>query len=382
VIFRAGILVAILVLGAGFAPAAEDAAERAPTTVERGLVALDKGIEFLIRTQNPDGSWGYHAQVRPYKIYAPIPGAHRAFKVATSALALMALWEADRDDVKIRAARLNGARYLIEHARVKRSHGRELYCIWAFGYGLQALSRCIASPCQGLDVAAARKTASRLVTGLERSQCVDGGWTYLNFKAKTYKPASASMSFCTGLILLAIHEARAVGIEVPEKMVRQAVISLRRCRTPEGSYIYSFNWRYAPHGQINRHGGSLTRTPGNNLALYRMGHGIDQAELEKGVRMLLRKKRFARMAARRPVPHESWFSVSGYFYLFGYFYAGECCRVLPEKVVAEVRDGLIEEVLYVQHPDGSFLDYPFYGYDKPYGTAYAVLALQGILPSD
>ncbi len=95
--------------------------------------------------------------------------------------------------------------------------------------------------------------------------------------------------------------------------------------------------------------------------------------------MLLRKRRFARMALHRPVPHESWFSVSGYFYLFGYFYAGECCRLLPEETVAEVRDGLIEEVLYVHYPDGSSWDYPFYGYDKPYGTAYSVLALQSLL---
>ena len=379
---RGALFVGVLLVCGGLAPAVGESEAPAPTAVERGRRALEAGIDFLIRTQNEDGSWGYHAQVRPYAIYAPVPGAHRAFKVATSALALMALWEADRDDEKIRDARLKGARFLIEHARVKRSHGRELYCIWAFGYGLQALSRCIAAPCEGLDIAAARKTAAELVTGLERSQCVDGGWGYFDFNARTYKPSGVSMSFCTGLILLALYEAREVGIEIPEKMVRAAVISLRRCRTPEGGYVYSFNWRYAPNGLINRHGGSLTRTPGNNLALYRMSHGIDKEELEKGVRTLLRKKRFTRMASRRPVPHESWFMVSGYFYLFGYFYAGECCRLLPEKVLAEVRDGLIEEILYVRMPDGSFLDYPFYGYDKPYGTAYAVLALQGILPAE
>jgi hypothetical protein len=81
------------------------------------------------------------------------------------------------------------------------------------------------------------------------------------------------------------------------------------------------------------------------------------------------------MALHRPVPHESWFSVSGYFYLYGYYYAAECCRVLPDKVVAELRDGLIEEVLVTRHPDGSFWDYPLYGYHKPYGTGYALLAL-------
>ena len=372
------VLVAVLLI-AGFSPGAETPEVPAPTAVERGQKALAAGIDYLIRTQNKDGSWGYHAQVRPFAIYAPIPGAHRAFKVATSALALMALWESDREGKEIDTARKKGARFLIGNARVKRSHGREMYAIWAFGYGLQALARCIDDPCEGMDVKAARKAAVSLIRALELYQTVDGGWSYFDFHAKTFKPSGASMSFCTGLILLALYEAREVGLELPEKMVRKAVISLHRCRTPEGSYLYSFNWRYRPTGLINRHGGSLTRTPGNNLALYRMSRGIDLEEIEKGVRMLLRKRRFARMAARRPVPHESWFSVSGYFYLYGYFYAGECCRILPEKTRAEVRDGLIEEVLYVRHPDGSFFDYPFYGYDKPYGTAYAVLALQGIL---
>jgi hypothetical protein len=379
VIRRVATLAGILLVCGGIAPAAEGPAAPAPTMVEQGRSALDAGIDYLIRTQNEDGSWGYHAQVRPYAIYAPVPGAHRAFKVATSALALMALWGAERDDEEIRSARLRGARFLIGNARVKRSLGQELYCIWGFGYGLQALSRCIASPIEGLDVGAARQTAATLVTGLERSQFLDGGWGYFDFNAQTYRPSGNSMSFCTGMILIALHEAQGVGIEVPERMVRQAVISLRRCRTPEGTYVYSFNWRYAPNGLINRPGGSLTRTPCNDLALFHLGRGMETADLEKGVRNLLRKKRFTRMASRRPVPHESWFSVSGYFYLFGYFYAGECCRLLPGNTVAEVRDGLIGEILHVRMPDGSFLDYPFYGYDKPYGTAYAVLALQGIL---
>ncbi len=377
---RAALFLAALLFVGGIAPAGEDAKDPAPTTIERGRKALTAGIDFLLGTQNADGSWGYHAQVRPYANYAPIHGAHHSFKVATSGLALMALWESDRDDEAIKAARLKGVRYLIRNARAKRSHGREMYCIWAFGYGLQALARAIKAPCESMDVPAAREMAGRLIKALGIYQTVDGGWTYLDFKARTFKPSARSMSFCTGMILLALHDARAAGLEVPAGIVRKAVLSLHRCRTPEGAYVYSFNWRYHPHGRINRHGGSLTRTPGNNLALFRLGHGIDVKEIEKGVRMLLRKRRFARMALHRPVPHESWFSVSGYFYLFGYFYAGECCRLLPEETVAELRGGLIEEVLYVRHPDGSFWDYPFYGYDKPYGTAYSVLALQSLLP--
>jgi hypothetical protein len=89
---------------------------------------------------------------------------------------------------------------------------------------------------------------------------------------------------------------------------------------------------------------------------------------------------YARMALRRPVPHESWYAVSGYFYLYGYCYAAEVLRRLPRESWEDLRDRLIEEVLYTSQPDGSFWDYPLYGYAKPYGTAYAVLALAEYLP--
>ena len=36
---------------------------------------------------------------------------------------------------------------------------------------------------------------------------------------------------------------------------------------------------------------------------------------------------------------------------------------------------LAEAVLACRQPDGSFWDYPLYSYHKPYGTAYALIAL-------
>lgn len=353
-------------------------AQDAPATSgvgERGRKAMAAGVEFLLRTQNTDGSWGYHAQIRPYRIYAPVPGAHRSFKVATTALALMALRRCDPETDRLAAARVRATGYLLEHARVKRSHGREIYNVWAFGYGLKALASALLDPREGDDQAAIRAKAKQLIKALALYQAVDGGWGYFDFRAKTYRPSGDSMSFTTATILLALSDARKAGLSVPGVTLRKALTLLKRCRTREKSYIYSYWWWRRPLGPINRPAGSLTRTPGCNLALFSFDAGIDAAELEHGVAMLLENRKFGRMGLHRPVPHESWAGVSGYFYLYGYYYAAECLRILPRKRSLPYRDGLIEDVLYTHHPDGSFWDYPFYGYDKPYGTSYAVLAL-------
>jgi hypothetical protein len=369
----------LLALAPALGRASEPIEKQRPTAVARAKEAVRTGLEFLVKSQNADGSWGYHAQRNPYMIYAPVPGAHRAFKVATSALALMAVRAAPGKSEALAKAGRKGLAYLVRHGRVKRSHGGEMYAVWGWGYGLHALSRALLEPGTLPDEEGVRATAKEIVKALAVHQTVDGGWSYFDFRAKSYRPASNSAPFVTSTVVLALHDAKKAGVVVPRPMIDKALKSLERCRTPEGTYGYGFGHRYYPQGLINRSGGSLTRTPGCNLALHLFDRVIDEGELSRGIATLLEKKKFARMALHRPVPHQSWCAVSGYFYLFGYFNAAECCRVLPPATVAKYRDGLIEEVLLTRHPDGSFWDYPLYGYHKPYGTGYAVCALLELL---
>jgi len=346
-----------------------------PTVVEKAHDGIREAVAFLLRTQNEDGSFGYHAQKSPFAIYAPVPGAHRSFRAASTALCLMALAKLDTKDPRVLKARQKGIAWLIANTYVKRSHGRELYNCWAHGYGLKCIARYLKSPVPGMDVKAARATAAKAVKALKTFQMVDGGWGYLNFRLQTRRPTGASMTFTTATVLFGLMEIRDAGVAVPKPMLEAARRNLTRGLTPDGMFIYSSGHRLIPHARINRPQGSLTRNPGCHLARYQLAGDSTLGDIEKAVRGLLAKRKFARMALHRPVPHESWFSVSGYFYLYGYYYAAECCRVLPKKVVAEVRDGLIEEIFVTRHPDGSFWDYPLYGYHKPYGTGYALLAL-------
>ena len=55
--------------------------------------AISHGSIFLKNDQNKDGSWGSPHQTKGLNIFAPVPGSHRAFRLAVSALSLYALLE-------------------------------------------------------------------------------------------------------------------------------------------------------------------------------------------------------------------------------------------------------------------------------------------------
>ena len=63
-----------------------------PTDAEI-TASIDKGIAFLIQKQNANGSWGSATRTKSLNIYAPVPGAHHAFRTATTALCISALLE-------------------------------------------------------------------------------------------------------------------------------------------------------------------------------------------------------------------------------------------------------------------------------------------------
>ena len=58
--------------------------------------AINRGVRFLLERQNKDGSWGSAHHTKGLNIYAPVPGAHMAFRTGVTALCTMALIEVAR----------------------------------------------------------------------------------------------------------------------------------------------------------------------------------------------------------------------------------------------------------------------------------------------
>ena len=91
---------------------------------------------------------------------------------------------------------------------------------------------------------------------------------------------------------------------------------------------------------------------------------------------LIKRNGWLDMGRKRPIPHESWFAVAGYFFYYGHLYASFCIESLPERERQKFQQELSDILLPLQEKDGSWWDYPLYDYHQQYGTAMALMSLK------
>lgn len=365
----------------GVIATAAPAAGTQPAPPEDVRAAVQRGRAFLIRTQNRDGSWGGAADsITTWSGGTwSNPESHRAWRVATSGLCCLALLEAD-DAPEARAALDRGLDYLCKDSVVKRPNEWDTMGCWAFVYGLQAVAAAYgdARYADAPRRPELRRAAADHLRQLAYHQSLSGGWGYLEFdEPRTARPQWAT-SFTTGAGVVALLDARAAGVSVDEAMLARAVRAVRWSRLPSGAYSYSVSAlpRRRVMDSVDDVKGSLSRIQTCNLALLMAGQEMPVEQLRAGLQSFFREHRFLDIAVLKPVPHESFYANSGYFYLFGHYYAA---RVIEQLSPAERRvcwPRLQHELLKMQQADGAWWDYDHHAYDKAYGTAYALLALQ------
>jgi len=232
------------------------------------------------------------------------------------------------------------------------------------------------APAPGADPETMRATMQGILKDLATLQTVDGGWSYLDFQVPVRRKPMASNSFTSATVMMGLYEAREAGLAVPQKMIDRAVKYVWSTRTPTGNYTYSVNFRYYPQGNINKAQGSSMRNQACNLVLHIFDtENCGRDKLRLGLQQLQDNHRFAIAGVRRPRPHESWYAVSGYFYLYGQQYAALVLDRVSEEDQRLFWPHVVRAVLQTRQPDGSFWDYPTYDYHKYYGTGYALIAL-------
>jgi hypothetical protein len=346
--------------------------------------ARDRGVAWLLANQQPSGAWGSPGRTKGLNIAADVPGAHYAFMTATTGLAIEALILSVPETPEVKAALDKAEAWLLDFLpRVKRPNQTELYNTWAHSYSMRALLLLSQRPGVTEEqksklLAAARGQIERLQT----YEFIDGGWGYYDFDMATRKPSGIGTSFTTATALIALHQARGAGLDVPQKMVDNAVRAILMQRTRDGSYVYSFGHRMRPRGGINRPAGSLGRAPACNAALRHWTdtrHVSDQ-DIRDWLDRLITRGGWIEKARKFPVPHEAWFQNSGYFYYYGQYYAAWCVNLLPEKDRPFYRAHLAETLLRLQEKDGTWWDFPLYDYHQAYGTAYTLSALSWLEP--
>lgn len=385
------------------APAADEAATRSTTAIhlsrlattgpkpapivppkaEDITAAIRRGVQFLLDDQRPDGSWGSAENTKGLNIYAPPPGAHDAFRTAVTSLAIMALIDAeqqasDEQRPRVSTAIDRGEQWLVERLpRLRRATPDAIYNTWGHAYAIQALVQ-LHQRATGDTVRQARlKTlCASQAEMLGRYSFLAGGWGYYDTVAGTQIPGDSSNSFVTATCLIALRDAKSIGIDFPERLTKKAIASIHRQQFPDFAYAYGEYLELAPRFAINRPGGSLGRSQVCNLALRLYGdERVTDEVIETWLDRLIARNGWLSIGRKRPIPHESHFYVAGYFYYYGHWYAAQCIGLLPPAAQAHFQDHLAQILLRLQERDGSWWDYPFYNYHQQYGTAMAVMSL-------
>ena len=349
-----------------------------PPTAEELQQSIDRGIAFLLKVQNKDGSWGSATRTKGLNIYAPVPGAHHAFRTAVTAMCVSALIETGSGRKDVEPAVDRGEAWLFERLpKLRRATPTAIYNVWGHIYSIQALVRMRN---RHSDNEKTQKRIDDLIKSqfdrLNRYESVDGGWGYYDFREGTQKPSSSSISFVSAAALVAFDEARSASVYPPEKLVDRAVASIKRQRKSDFSYLYGEYLKWRPMRGINRPGGSLGRSQACNIALRLWGdEKITDDVIKEWLNRLFARNGWLDMGRKRPIPHESWFQVAGYFYYFGHYYAAVSLEQLPAADRPPFQAQLADLMLRRQEKDGSWWDYPLYNYHQQYGTAFALMTL-------
>ena len=342
--------------------------------------SIRRGVDFLLTHQNTNGSWGSAARTKDLNIYAPLPGAHDAFRAGASGLALSGLIDAadprpEAENAITRAAAWTAA----ELPKLRRADPTTTYNVWGHAYGLRAISRLHAREKDLAKKTAWAALAQNQVDLSNRYADINGGWGYLDVfdSLTTQKPSGLPTSFTTATLLLAMDQARAtMGLKLDESILRKAIAGINYQRTPDFCYTYSFSHRMRPRAGINRPAGSLARSQACNAALRVFGEkAVTDAVLIEWADRFLAREGFLGNVRKRPVPHEGAFQIAGYFYYYGIYYFTESVKLLPKDKHAAYAERLAKILLDRQEKDGSWWDYPLYDYHQAYGTGYSLMAL-------
>ncbi len=155
--------------------------------------SIDRGVAFLLKRQNANGSWGSERSDRPGEVYAPVPGAHQAFRGAVTSLCISALLEVGGPSPDVQRSVDRAEVWLMEHLpAVRRSSADKqdlgdglhyapatLYNNWCHAYSIDALLHMLRRHPQDKEhEGKIRALIDQQIGMLVRYECLSGGWCY------------------------------------------------------------------------------------------------------------------------------------------------------------------------------------------------------------
>ena len=313
--------------------------------------AITKGVDFLVRKQNADGSFGSARRTKELNIYAPLPGAQDAYLIGTSSLAISGLVDSHDARPEVKAAIEKAEQWAFQKfPTLRRADATTTYNAWGHAYGLRAITRLYQSAAgDPARQSALKALAQQQVDLVNRYEYLNGGWGYLHVfeNLHTQKPTGITTSFTTASVLLAMHEAReTMGVTLNEKVVESSLASIRRQQFPDFTYAYSHQHMLVPQFEINRRNGSLGRSQACNATLRAFGDPkITDQVLTTWADNFIEFEHWLDHGRKKPVPHESTFMIAGYFYYYGIYYFTVSAQNLPKEKQRELAPKLARIIL-------------------------------------
>lgn len=315
------------VLVAWLAATTVDAADNAPAAVSvaeltpKAEQAIEKGLEYLGRTQAADGSWGQH-------------------KTATTSLSLMAFMVKGHfpDRPPYGSQMSKGIDFLL--AESKKGNGYMGASMYEHGLATLALSEVWGMT----DRENLRDALKNAVGVILRSQNPGGGWRYQP------APTDADISV-TVMQVVALASAKEAGIMVPDTVIQKAIAYVKSCEEKDkkdGKLTGGFC--YQP-GQT----AGVARTAAGVMSLMMCGRRDDEVTL-RGLNWL--KKLDAG-------PFES---ADGFFF-YAHYYGVQAMFQGGDQWYQNWYPRIRESVLAKQAKDGSWAD------GNQVGTQFAILIL-------
>jgi len=332
--------------------------------------ALAEAVDWLLAHQRADGSW-----LSPGEISSPQEEVH-IFTETNTALGGLALLRSGTAKGRVAAG---GA---LEHLLATWERGRDQedervyymdYMPWLDAYALFFFAACVQEELGDPDVL--RPVMAELVADLGERQKGGGGWSYYvsgSLEGAAQGPPEVSMSFTTAAVILALMDARAAGVAVPEAMMSRALDCLEGARSPQGTFAYMVHHGADNVLQNTGAPGAAGRGPVCALALFR-------GEREDATGLIQRLEIYAQHAAGlarergKALMHAGPDTQGSHYLLFDHQTAAAAVAALPRGKRGGHRSVVLEQILGCRLEDRSFLDNPALG--QASGTALAVLGL-------
>lgn len=338
--------------------------------------ARQKGFQYLIETQNPDGSWGSHDPTIPYLKDFGFSmlnlGAQQALTAACTALCAQAYLEMDELTPPQEESFQKAVDFLLRGEKIAFKPG-ESFNIWGYAYKLDFLGRLLENRRGEGFHEEIKKAAQVCIEGLMKYQLHEGGWGYYASQMHNFE----SMSFTTAVIVSALNRVRRLGLDVPQAVVNDGAQIVLRQRAGDGSFIYSSS-HVGSGGSALMNLGAGSRTVCCALALYETKNYKNE-DLELSMRIFDNGENYLESGRKLIQPHAAVHAISGYFFFFGYYYAAEIGMLLEDKVPVSRWNRLGWTMLRTQEENGMWWDTPAASYGDKWGTAFAILTLNRFL---